>query len=70
MTDERLSLSVLLAKGGNGDLLRSMTETVLQMLMEAAAEGLIGAGTKKSGRRAHGPTADPPWSFLSPEPSL
>jgi hypothetical protein len=44
MTDERLPLAELLAKSGDGDFLRSVAEAVLQMLMEADVEGLIGAG--------------------------
>jgi predicted outer membrane repeat protein len=44
MTDDRLPLADLLAKAGDGDFLRSVTEAVQQMLMEADVEGLIGAG--------------------------
>jgi len=44
MTEERLPLSELLQKAGDGDLLRSVAEAVLQLLMEADVEGLIGAG--------------------------
>src|SRR6188768_2197991 len=44
MTEDRLPLADLLAKAGDGDFLRSVAETVLQMLMEADVEGLIGAG--------------------------
>lgn len=44
MTDDRLPLADLLAKAGDGDFLRSVAEAVLQMLMEADVEGLIGAG--------------------------
>jgi hypothetical protein len=36
MTDDRLPLAELLAKAGDGDFLRSVAESVLQMLM---AEG-------------------------------
>ena len=43
MTDETLPLADLLAKAGDGDFLRNVAETVLQMLMEADVEGLIGA---------------------------
>ena len=35
MTEDRLPLAELLAKAGDGDFLRSVAETVLQMLMEA-----------------------------------
>ena len=52
MTDERLPLAELLAKTGDGDFLRSVAEAVLQMLMEADAEGLIGAGRhERTGER-------------------
>jgi len=44
MTEERLPLVELLQKVGEGDFLRSVAEAVLQLLMEADAEGLIGAG--------------------------
>ena len=44
MTEERLALSELLEKAGDGDFLRTVAEAVLQLLMEADVEGLIGAG--------------------------
>src|SRR6476469_3848436 len=44
MADERLPLSELLEKAGEGDFLRAVAEAVLQLLMEADVEGLIGAG--------------------------
>src|ERR671912_2265567 len=44
MTEERLPLAELLQKAGEGDFLRTVAEAVLQLLMEADAEGLIGAG--------------------------
>jgi len=44
MTEDRMSLNELMQKAGDGDFLRSVAETVLQMLMEADVEGLIGAG--------------------------
>jgi putative transposase len=43
MTDERLPLVELLQKAGDGDFLRSVAEAVLQLLMEADVEGVIGA---------------------------
>src|SRR6201988_1184783 len=52
MTEERLPLQELLAKAGDGDFLRSVAEAVLQMLMEADVDGLIGAGRdERSGER-------------------
>jgi hypothetical protein len=52
MTDDRLPLAELLAKAGDGDFLRSVAEAVLQMLMEADVEGLIGAGRhERTGER-------------------
>ena len=44
MTDDRLPLAELLAKSGDEDFLRSLAESVLQIIMEADVEGLIGAG--------------------------
>jgi transposase-like protein len=44
MTEDRLPLAELLAKAGDGDFLRSVAEAVVQLLMEADVEGLIGAG--------------------------
>jgi putative transposase len=44
MTEDRLPLAELLQKAGEGDFLRSVAEAALQLLMEADAEGLIGAG--------------------------
>src|SRR6201996_5556244 len=51
MTEERMTLVDLLQKSGDGDFLRSVAEAVLQILMEADVEGLIGAGR-------HEPTGD------------
>src|ERR671918_1952049 len=44
MTEDRMALVDLLQKSGDGDFLRSVAEAVLQLLMEADVEGLIGAG--------------------------
>jgi putative transposase len=44
MIDDRLALAELLEKAGDGDCLRSVAASVLQMLMEADVEGLVGAG--------------------------
>jgi putative transposase len=43
MTDDRLPLAELMAKTGDGDFLRSVAESVLQIIMEADVDGLIGA---------------------------
>ena len=43
MTDDRMALVDLLEKSGDGDFLRAVAEAVLQILMEADVEGLIGA---------------------------
>src|ERR1700749_457229 len=52
MTEERLPLSELLEKTGEGDFLRAVAEAVLQLLMEADVEGGIGAGRyERSGER-------------------
>src|SRR4051812_12126746 len=53
MTEERLPLTELLQKAGDGDFLRSVAEAVLQMLMAADVEGQIGAGRyERTGERA------------------
>src|SRR5215831_10010619 len=53
MTGERLALAALLEKAGEGDFLRAVAEAVLQLLMEADVEGLIGAGRyERSGERS------------------
>ena len=53
MTEERLALTELLEKAGDGDFLRSVAEAVLQLLMETDVDGLIGAGRyERSGERA------------------
>ncbi len=58
MTEDRLPLAELLAKAGDSDFLRSVAEAVLQMLMEADVEGLIGAGRhERSGERLTYPIA-------------
>ena len=44
MTEDRLPIAELLAKSGDDDFLRSVAEAVLQIIMEADVEGLIGAG--------------------------
>jgi putative transposase len=44
MTEDRLPLAELLQKAGEGDFLRAVAEAVLQLLMEADVEGLVGAG--------------------------
>ena len=44
MTKTSMDLSELLAKQDGGDFLRTVAEAVLQLIMEADVEGLIGAG--------------------------
>jgi transposase-like protein len=44
MTKTNMDLTELLQKHDQGDLLRSIAEAVLQLMMEADVEGLIGAG--------------------------
>ena len=52
MTEDRLPLAELLAKSGDADFLRAVAEAVLQLLMEADVEGLIGAGRyERTGER-------------------
>jgi putative transposase len=53
MTDDRMALIEALQKADDGNFLRSLAETVLQILMEADVEGLIGAGRyERSGERS------------------
>ena len=53
MTDDRLPLAELMAKTGDGDFLRTVAESVLQIIMEADVDGLIGAGRhERSGDRS------------------
>jgi transposase-like protein len=52
MTEDRLVLAELLEKAGDGDFLRAVADAVLQLLMEADVEGMIGAGRyERSGER-------------------
>ena len=52
MTDDRLPLAELMAKTGDGDFLRTIAESVLQIIMEADVDGLVGAGRhERSGER-------------------
>src|SRR3712207_6857238 len=52
MTEDKLPLAELLAKSGDADFLRSVAEAVLQLLMAADVEGLIGAGRhERTGER-------------------
>src|ERR687886_412061 len=52
MTDDRMALIEALQKADDGNFLRALAETVLQILMEADVEGLIGAGRyERSGER-------------------
>jgi len=44
MTEETMTLAELLQKSGDGDFLKAVAEAVLQILMEADVEDLIGAG--------------------------
>ena len=44
MTEDRLPLAELMQKAGDDDFLRNVAEAVVQLLMEADVDGLIGAG--------------------------
>jgi putative transposase len=53
MTEERMPLADLVQKADGGDFLRAVAEAVLQLLMEADVDGLIGAGRyERSAERA------------------
>src|ERR1700737_2350079 len=65
MTEERLVLAELLEKAGDGDFLRTVAEAVLQLLMEADVEGLIGAGRyERSGERTTWRNGHREWPYL------
>lgn len=49
MTDDRLPLAELAAKSGDPDFLRTIAGSVLQLIMEADVDGLIGAGRYERG---------------------
>lgn len=49
MTDDRLALCELAAKSGDSDFLRTIAGSVLQLIMEADVDGLIGAGRYERG---------------------
>jgi putative transposase len=52
MTDDRMALLEALQKADDGNFLRALAETVLQILMEADVEGVIEAGRyERSGER-------------------
>jgi putative transposase len=52
MTDDRMALLDALQKADDGNFLRTLAETVLQILMEADVDGVIGAGRyERSGER-------------------
>ena len=52
MTEDRMALVELLQKSGEADFLRAVAEAVLQILMEADVDGVIGAGRyERSGER-------------------
>jgi putative transposase len=52
MAEDRLALIELLEKVGEGDFLRTVAEAVVQLLMEADVEGLIGASRyERNGER-------------------
>ena len=52
MTDDRMALMEASQKADDGNFLRNLAETVLQILMEADVEGMIGpAGTSAAAKR-------------------
>src|SRR3954449_525433 len=53
MTEDRLALIEALQKADDGSFLRSLAETVLQIIMEADVDGLVGAGRyERTGERS------------------
>jgi transposase-like protein len=62
MTEDRMALVELLQKSGDGDFLRAVAEAVLQILMEADVEGVIGAGRhERSTERLNTPPIHASW---------
>jgi hypothetical protein len=57
MTDDRLPLAELMAKTGDGDFLRTIAESVLQIIMEADVDGLVGWPAERSGEARPGAMA-------------
>src|SRR5215211_3712900 len=53
MTDDRMALLEALQKADDGNFLRALAETVLQILMEADVEGVIGAGERTTWRNGY-----------------
>ena len=49
MTEDTLPLAELMQKAGGDDFLRAVAEAVVQLLMEADVEGVIGAGRHERG---------------------
>ena len=53
MTGDNIPLAELMAKADDGDILHSVAENVLQILMESNIEGMTGAALyERSGERA------------------
>ena len=53
MTEDRMALMEALQKADDGNFRRSLAQTVLQILIEADVEGVIGAGRyERSGARS------------------
>jgi hypothetical protein len=65
MTEDRMALVELLQKSGDGDFFRAVAESVLQILMEADVEGLIGPTPRPRAR----PGAMSPISCAGAGPS-
>ena len=53
MTKTTMDLTELLQKHDQGDLLRSIAEAVLQLMMESDVDGLIGAGRHERAGNCH-----------------
>ena len=64
MTDDKMALVELVQKSGDSDFLRAVAEGVLQILMEADVEGLIGAGRHERSQASGSITATDTASAL------
>jgi hypothetical protein len=63
-----MALVELRQKSGDGDFLRAVAEAVLQILMEADVEGLIGAGRHERSVERLNYRNGLPWAMLRPWP--
>ena len=61
MTEDRMALTEAIQKADDGNFLRPLAATVLQIIMDADVEALVGAGRheRSDGRLTYGKPPDP-----------